>query len=178
LNVTEHDAHERHLIEAAQRDPSRFTELYEANFDRVYVFVARRTPSREDAEDVTAEVFHQALSGLASFEWQGTPFVAWLVGIASHLIAQRWQRAAKHIEVPADDLDTVAVLEQTERQAMLSQLIDRLPDDQRHVIRRRFVDQRSIREIALELGRTEGAIKQLQFQAIENLRQHIRRRHA
>jgi RNA polymerase sigma-70 factor, ECF subfamily len=176
LNVTEYDA-ERHLIEAAQRDPSRFAQLYEANFDRVYAFVARRLPSREEAEDVTAEVFHQALSGLASFEWHGTPFVAWLLGIAVHLIARRWQRATKHPEIPADDLEETGVLDQTERHALLAQLVDRLPEDQRHVIRRRFVDQHSIREIAQELGRSEGAIKQLQFRAIESLRDQMRSRH-
>jgi RNA polymerase sigma-70 factor, ECF subfamily len=177
LNVTEHDA-ERHLIEAAQRDPSRFAELYQANLDRVYAFVARRLPCREEAEDVTAEVFHQALAGIASFEWQGIPFAAWLIGIASHLIARRWQRATNHIEVPADELETIGVLDQIDRHALLVQLVDRLPDDQRHVIRRRFVDQHSIREIAHELGRSEGAIKQLQFRAIENLRDQLRSRHA
>ena len=87
MKAIEPDAHERQLIEAAQRDPSRFGELYESNFDRVYAFVARRVPSREEAEELTAEVFHQALAGLTKFEWQGTPFAAWLVGIASHLIA-------------------------------------------------------------------------------------------
>jgi RNA polymerase sigma-70 factor, ECF subfamily len=176
LKATEHDAREQHLIEAAQHDPSCFAELYEANFDRVYAFVARRVPSREEAEDVTAEVFHQALAGLPGFEWQGTPFVAWLVGIASHLIARRWQRAAKHPEVPADELESVGVLDHTERQAIFTQLVDRLPDDQRRVIRRRFMDQRSIREIAQELERTEGAIKQLQFRALETLRTQVRNR--
>jgi RNA polymerase sigma-70 factor, ECF subfamily len=166
------------VIEAAQRDPTRFAELYEANFDRVYTFVARRLPSRQEADDVTAEVFHQALAGIANFEWQGTPFLAWLLGIASHLIAHRWQRHAKYPEIPADDLEEPGVLDQTERQAWLAQLVDRLPDDQRHVIRRRFIDQHSIREIAHELGRSEGAIKQLQFRAIENLRDQMRSHHA
>ena len=46
----------------------------------------------------------------------------------------------------------------------------RLPDDQRLVVMRRFVDQKSIREIAQELGRSEGAIKQLQYRALESLR--------
>jgi RNA polymerase sigma-70 factor, ECF subfamily len=177
LKAIEPDAHERQQIEAAQRDPSRFAELYQSNFDRVYAFVARRVPSREEAEDVTAEVFHQALAGLASFEWQGTPFAAWLLGIASHLIAHRWQREARQPEVSADELEWIGVPEQTERQAMYTQLVDRLPDDQRHVVRRRFLDQRSIREIAAELGRSEGAIKQLQFRAIENLRNQARSRH-
>ena len=97
MKATEHDTAERRLVEAAQRDPSCFAELYEANFDRVYMFVARRVPSREEAEDVTAEVFHQALSGLAGFEWQGPPFIAWLLGIASNLLARRWKRAGKRI---------------------------------------------------------------------------------
>jgi RNA polymerase sigma-70 factor, ECF subfamily len=176
LKAIEPDAHERQLIEAAQRDPNRFGELYESNFDRVYAFVARRVPSREEAEDLTAEVFHQALAGLSKFEWQGTPFAAWLVGIASHLIAHRWQRAARQSEV-SDELESVGVPEETERQAMFTQLVNRLPDDQRHVIRRRFLDQRSIRDIAQELGRSEGAVKQLQFRAIENLRKQARSRH-
>lgn len=171
------DAHERQLIEAAQADPSRFGELYQSNFDRVYAFVARRVPSREEAEDLTAEVFHQALAGLAKFEWRGTPFAAWLLGIASHLIAHRWQRATEAPESFADELEAVGVPEETERQAIFSQLVDRLPDDQRHVIRRRFLDQHSIREIAREMGRSEGAIKQLQFRAIENLRNQARSRH-
>lgn len=178
LKATEHDVDERHLIEAAQRDPTSFAALYEANFDRVYAFVARRVPSREEAEDITAEVFHQALAGLARFEWQGTAFVAWLIGIASHLIARRWQRATGHIEVTADELETIGVSDHTERQAVIAQLVDRLPEDQRLVIRRRFVDQKSIREIARELGRSEGAIKQLQFRAIETLRNQIRSGHA
>jgi RNA polymerase sigma-70 factor (ECF subfamily) len=70
LKAIEPGADERQLIEAAQRDPSRFAELYEANFDRVYAFVARRVPTREEAEDVTADVFQEALSSLPSFEWE------------------------------------------------------------------------------------------------------------
>ncbi len=60
---------------------------------------------------------------------------------------------------------------------MLFQLVDSLPPDQRLVIARRFVDQRSIREIAAELGRSEGAVKQLQFRALHTLRTHMRSHH-
>jgi len=176
LKAIEPDTHERQLIEAAQRDPSRFAELYETSFDRVYAFVARRVPGRDEAEDLTAEVFHQALASLANFEWQGTPFAGWLLGIASHLIAGRWQRNAREPEICADELESIGVPEQTERQAMFSQLVDRLPEDQHYVIRRRFLDQRSIKDIAKELGRSEGAVKQLQFRALENLRNQVRTR--
>jgi len=56
-------------------------------------------------------------------------------------------------------------------------LLSRLPDDQRRVIEQRFYEQHSIREIAQELGRSEGAIKQLQFRALETLRNLVRNRH-
>src|SRR6266550_3545624 len=75
---------ERLLIEAAQRDPSRFAELYEDNFERVYAFIARRVRDRDEAEDLTSEVFHQALANLARFEWRGVPFAAWLFRIAAN----------------------------------------------------------------------------------------------
>jgi RNA polymerase sigma-70 factor (ECF subfamily) len=177
LKATEHDAEERRLVEAAQCDPGRFAELYEANFDRVYAFVARRVPGHEEAEDVTSEVFHQALAGLAGFEWHGTPFVAWLLGIASHLVARRWQRASSHDEILVDGLELAAASGNADRQALLAQLLDRLPEHQRRVIERRFFERRSIREIAQELGRSEGAIKQLQFRALETLRSQVRNRH-
>jgi RNA polymerase sigma-70 factor (ECF subfamily) len=167
---------ERLLIEAAQHDPSRFAELYESNFNRVYAFVVRRVSNREEAEDVTAEVFHQALLNLGRFQWRGVPFAAWLLRIAANALADRWQRAAKHGEVQSPE-----ALEQepgadahVERRTMLFQLVDRLPADQRLVVLRRFVSQKSLREIAQELGRSEGAVKQLQFRALATLRGQVR----
>jgi RNA polymerase sigma-70 factor, ECF subfamily len=165
---------ERLLIEAAQRDPRRFAELYENNFARVYAFIAYRVRDREEAEDLTSEVFHDALARISQFEWQGLPFAAWLFRIASNAIADRWQRNAKRREVPVDDLEEAGADDGTERRAMLSQLVEGLPRDQRLVILRRFVDQRSIAEIATELGRTEGAVKQLQFRALHSLRMRMR----
>jgi RNA polymerase sigma-70 factor (ECF subfamily) len=172
-------SNERLMIEAAQHDPSRFAELYESNFNRVYAFVVRRVSNREEAEDVTAEVFHQALLNLSRFQWRGVPFAAWLLRIAANALADRWQRAAKHGEVQSPE-----ALEQepgadahVERRAMLFQLVDRLPADQRLVILRRFVSQKSVREISQELGRSEGAVKQLQFRALATLRGQVRSDH-
>src|SRR4029077_12333402 len=67
---------ERLALSAAQKEPGRGAELYESNFERVCAFVARRVRDRDEAEDVTAEVFHRALANLARFEWRGTPFAA------------------------------------------------------------------------------------------------------
>ena len=172
-------ADERLLIEAAQQDPSRFAELYEANFRRVYAFVVRRVGDRDEAEDITAEVFRQALMNLRRFEWRGVPFSAWLLRIAANTIADRWQRSARNPEIPVESLEKLSSSEsqEVERRAMLFQLVDQLSADQRLVILRRFVEQKSLREISQEMGRSEGAIKQLQFRALETLRAKVRSSH-
>jgi RNA polymerase sigma-70 factor (ECF subfamily) len=136
---------------------------------------------RDEAQDVTAEVFHQALRNLGRFQWRGVPFAAWLLRIAANALADRWQHAARGVEVPAEerleDLPDSAAADANavERRAMLFQLVERLPADQRTVVMRRFVDQKSVREIARELGRSEGAVKQLQFRALETLRGQMRK---
>ena len=174
MKAVENETEERTLVEAAQRDPSRFAELYENNFERVYAYIAHRVGNREDAQDLTAEVFHQALASIGQFEWRGIPFVAWLVGISAKVLAKKWHHDGKRVEVPVDDLEWAGTDDRTEERALLFQLVDGLPDDQRLVIIRRFVHQRSIREIAIEMGRSEGAIKQLQLRALQDLRTRIK----
>jgi RNA polymerase sigma-70 factor (ECF subfamily) len=171
LRAQRTESDERLLIEAAQQDPARFAELYESHFYRVYAFVMKRVRDRAEAEDVTSEVFHHALKNIARFEWRGVPFSAWLMRIASNIIADRWERSARESSNPMR-VEEVAP-EEIERQATLFQLVDRLPADQRRVIMMRFAEQKSIKDIAQELGRSEGAVKQLQFRALEKLRDQL-----
>ena len=172
------EAEERRLVEAAQRDTARFGDLYEHYFELVYAYVARRVGNRNEAEDMTAEVFHKALRSLRRFKWTGAPFAAWLFRIASNMIADRAKRAAREGSFADDEngpeprapQPQQADLEQSERSAGLFRLVDDLAEGQRRVLVMRFAEERSIREIADALGRSEGAIKQLQFRALENLR--------
>jgi RNA polymerase sigma-70 factor (ECF subfamily) len=174
------DEDERQRVEAAQRDPAQFGQLYERNFHRVYVYIVRRVGDRHQAEDLTAEVFREALAGIGKFEWRGVPFIAWLLRIASRAIADHWQRSGREAGNPAETFSQSdrPGPEEIERSAMLFQLVDRLPEAQFRVIHMRFVEQKSIREIAGEMGRSEGAVKQLQLRAIENLRAQMEGAHA
>ena len=165
-------ADDRLRIGDAQRDPSRFGELYEEHFYRVYAYVARRVRHRHQVEDLTADVFRDALAGLGKFEWRGTPFVAWLLRIASRAVADYYKRAGRESGHPVAEPEPPDPQE-LERHVLLFQLVDRLPDAQARVIRLRFVEQKSIREIAAALERSEGAVKQLQLRALENLRTQL-----
>jgi RNA polymerase sigma-70 factor (ECF subfamily) len=167
------EADERALVEAAKQDPARFADLYDRHFDCVYAFIARRIRRREDVQDLTADVFHQALAGLGRFEWRGAPFAAWLLRIAANVVTDRGRRLAKQHSNAVSDIEEVRSadsLEDVEEQARLFRLVRALPTDQRSVILGRFVEARSIRDIAAQLGRTAGAVKQLQFRALKNLR--------
>ncbi len=167
------EADERLLIEAAQKDPARFAELYENNFERVYAYVVRRVGDRAETEDLTSEVFHHALANLQRFEWRGIPFAAWLYRIAANLISDRWQRSGREVADEAQmELAQVspAEIEEVERKATLFRLVDTLPAEQRRVVVLRFVEEKSIKEVAREIRKTEGAVKQLQFRAISSLR--------
>ena len=180
----EREAEERRLVESAQRDPARFGDLYEHYFQLVYAYVARRVGNRTEAEDLTAEVFRKALQNLPRFKWTGAPFAAWLFRIASNMIADRVKRAAREGNLANDKGVTdsgapqpqQADLEQSEQSAVLFRLVDELAEDQRRVLLMRFAEERSIREIANALGRTEGAVKQLQFRALDNVRKRIHHR--
>jgi RNA polymerase sigma-70 factor (ECF subfamily) len=180
------EAKERRLVEAAQQDHARFSDLYREYFEVVYAYVAPRVGNRATSEDVTSEVFRKALQNLPRFKWTGAPFGAWLLRIASNLIADRAKRRAR--EEQAKPSLTVGLqprgqtganqaqasqLEDAERRAHVFRMVDELPDDQQRVVVMRFAEDKSIREIATDLGRSEGAVKQLQFRALKNLRKTL-----
>ena len=186
------ETEERRLVEAAQQDRACFEAVYERYFELVYGYVARRVRDRSATEDLTSEVFRKALANLDRFKWTGAPFGAWLLRIASNVIADRAKKAAREPgnrpSVGAGSYEpslTVGLmpggaanssksqqiqLEDAERKAWVIRKVDELPDDQRRVIKMRFAEEKTISEIAADLGRSEGAVKQLQFRALQTLR--------
>src|SRR5437870_11487155 len=176
---------EPRLVQAAQSDPEKFYALYELHFERVYAFAASRVRDRATAEDVTSEVFHKALANLPSYEWRGIPFVAWLLRIAANAIVDHAKRAAREFPAPDDPPEPAndpvvraSEMRAIEHRAQLFRLVGQLPALQKQVVHERFVEQRSIKEIAQRLGKTEGAVKQLQLRAVQNLRAQMEGRHA
>ena len=176
LSVTELAA-ERRLIQASQRDPRRFGQLYERYFDRVHAFALARTGNRTAAEDVTADTFRQAFQHLSNFQWRGVPFSAWLFRIAANAATDLRQKSARETalnDMPDEPSNSweEAFLEVEERVRVFEH-VKRLPRDQLQVIVLRFGQERTIREIAQAMGRSEGAVKQLQFRALHRLREWI-----
>jgi len=173
------DKDELLLIEAAQKDPARFGDIYERYFDRVYAYIARRVGNRDAAQDLTADVFHRALANIGKYESRGVPFDAWMFRIAANAIADKWKRTSKEFGNPApEEIDSgkiglEAAEHRIETRAQLFHAVRKLPAEQRRVIQLRFAEEKSIRDIAQEMRKTEGAVKLLQFRAIQNLRDRM-----
>jgi RNA polymerase sigma-70 factor, ECF subfamily len=171
--MTDTSEDDRYLIEAAQADPARFVEIYQRYFDRIYAFVSRRTENRAAAEDITSQVFEQALASIGRFEWRGVPVAVWLFRIAANALVDHWREQSRSASEPPPDIPDRGERADIERRIALYQEVERLPDAQRQVIEMRFVEEKSIREVAAALNRSEGAVKQLQLRALEKLRERI-----
>lgn len=171
------ESREQALVEAAKKNPARFDALYDEHFERIYAFILSRVRNRGVAEDLTAEVFRHALGAIGGFEWRGIPFSAWLYRIAANEIADYAKKTAREGEATSVNEPAPDEIEMVEQRATLFRLVGGLPGDQRRVIVMRFAEEKSIREVASELGRSEGAVKQLQWRALQTLRSRMEQSH-
>jgi len=168
----------RALVELAQRgDTEAFGQLYDYYVTGIFRFIYARVSSTQLAEDLTAETFLRALRSINTFQWRGKDFGAWLTVIARNLTNDHYKARRTRSEYSSDTLpdrpdpgrgpeeDTLALLSNDE----LMEAVASLPIDQRDCVLMRFVQELSIAETAQVLGRSEGAIKQLQLRAVRSL---------
>ena len=161
---------------AKEHDQAALTRLYEENFDKIYRYTVLRIGDRTEAEDITQQVFTNALKSISSYKFKGAPFSAWLFRIAHNLIVDRARKKAKQYTVPLNDSLTKGgevPVKQTEDKLQAEELVTmlrKLTGAQQEVISLRFVAEMPIAQVAMAMGKSEGAIKALQHSAIVALR--------
>jgi RNA polymerase sigma-70 factor (ECF subfamily) len=138
--------------------------------------VVLRIGNKVEAEDLTQQVFLNALRSISSFKWKGVPFSAWLFRIAHNLVVDYLRKEAKRITTPLDDsmVDSGSNPQKlTEQRLDIEQLAlaaKQLTKLQREVIRLRFAGELSVAEVAKAMGKSQGAVKALQHSAVIALR--------
>ena len=179
---SEEDAADRErliaLVELArQGDGEAFGMLYDHYHVAVYRFVYYRVGSVAVAEDLVSETFFRALRNMAGFRWQGKDFGAWLMTIARNLTTDHFKAGRTRLEQATEDMSPhdgttegpeSTVLASLTNESLLSALKE-LPHEQQECLIMRFLQGLSIAETALVLGRSDGAVKQLQLRAVRNL---------
>ena len=168
---------EQSLVRRAQEhDQIALTQLYEENFDKIYRYIVLKIGDRAEAEDMTQQVFLNALKSISSYKYKGMPFSSWLFRIAHNQVVDYYRRKARSTTVPLDEnivsgFDNPGLA--TERKMEIEQMTmatKQLTMAQQEVISLRFAGELSIAEVAKVMKKSEGAVKALQHAAIISLR--------
>ncbi len=161
---------------AKEGDQNAFAQLYEEHFDKIYRYVAFKIGDKIEAEDMTQQVFLNALQSISSFKWKGISFAAWLFRIAHNQMVDYLRKKTRHVAAP---LDESLVSSDSNPQLMAEHSLDieqlllatrRLTKAQQEVISLRFAGGLSIVQVAKIMGKSQGAVKALQHSAIAALR--------
>ena len=168
---------------AKQQDQEAFSRLYEGYFDKIYRYIVIKVGNETEAEDMTQQVFLNALQSISSFRWQGVPFSSWLYRIAHNQVVDYFRKKTKRPgtfdDVPhniSDSNKNNDPQKTTEHNLNIEQLLvaaQQLTEAQREVISLRFTSDLSTAEVAKIMGKSQGAIKALQHSAIVALRKKL-----
>lgn len=174
------DGEEKLIRSAVKGNSSAFGELYDHYQPMIYRFVAVKVSRREEAEDITHQIFLSAWQNIASYEYRGHPFSSWLYQIARNQVIDHY-RAARH-ETSLENIDPEYFIAPASAQFDLGlklevenvrHAIQKLKPDYQDVILMRFVEDISLKETANILKKTEGAVKLMQHRAIKELKKTL-----
>ena len=168
---------------AKQGDQKAFSDLYEEYFDKIYRYIVLKIGNETEAEDMTQQVFLNALQSISSYKWQGFPFSSWLYRIAHNQVVDHLRKRSKQpatlqeeLPIASDGRGGIDPEQVTERNFSIEQLLratEKLTVAQREVISLRFTSDLSTAEVAKIMGKSLGAVKALQHSAILALREAL-----
>lgn len=169
----------QYIVQAQQGDKAAFSALYGQHLSRIYRFIFLKVSDKEEAEDLTHEVFLSAWQNIGAYRYQGLPFSSWLYRIARNAVIDFYRSSANKktvqiemasenlIKLPAQDpdmLDTRMEIEKTKKAIAL------LKPEYQDVIIMRFIENLSYEEVAAALGKSEGALRIMQHRALKELK--------
>src|SRR5512143_2643281 len=175
------DSSDAELITRAQRgEVSAIGRLYDRHRESIFRYLWIRLDDRQLAEDLTGDVFMRMLSALPRYHMKGLPFRAWLYRIAHNLLVDYFRKMNRQATVPLDAVEEQGTEDdpaRTVEQILLSERLQvaliRLEPTQCEVVALRFLAGLSLQETALTLGKTEAAIKALQYRGLSSLRRAL-----
>ena len=162
------------LISAALEDPAAFGMLYDRYVQHIYRYAYSRVENTRVAEDITSQTFTAAYESLGRYRERGY-FSAWLFRIAQSEINNHFRRSRREVGLDATKRlaeadDALGSVIQDEELGRLRFLIKKLDDDERELIRLRYVAELSFAEMADLLGKREDAVKKAVYRLLERLK--------
>jgi len=166
----------RENISTINEYETQLSGLYEEYYDKIARYVYVHIGNKEDAEDITGEVFLKALKSLNSYREQGVPMHGWLFRIAHNLTVDHLRKMNKRKTVQVDSVALLAIDSPADTAEMnieferVIEAMNQLTVEQREVINLRFFGELTSKEVGCILGKSDGAVREMQRAAIEKLR--------
>jgi RNA polymerase sigma-70 factor (ECF subfamily) len=170
------DAELRRAQQPARLTSEDFTSVYEAHVGRVYGFIYSQVGNREEAEDLTSQVFLKVYNSLSRFEGRGS-LEGWLFQIARATVNDHWREKYRLPAMPLPEGLEIAEntippdFNRASRDQRVQQILDSLPQNYRDVLHYRFLKRCSVKETAAAMHLTETNVKVLQFRALRKAAQ-------
>lgn len=160
------------MTTARSKGQSRYEAWYKATWKSLYRFAYARVQNREEAEDLTQEVYSRALARGGD----EPPDLPYLLAMTLNLIRDRWRRRRSRGDLlPLEEKILQATGEDdAATRAWVRELMSRLPEEYRTVLELRLVQGYSRTEVARQMNKTEDAVRGLQYRALQTLRDMIR----
>ncbi len=167
------------IEESSQGSKDAFGLLYYRYRDRVFRYFTIRTAGREDADDMTQQVFVRAYGSLGQYRPQKGSFASWLFSIARNLAIdyyRRQQRSPHMTTIPDGTASTDDVESQAIRGADVSRLmafISELPADKQELLALRFAADLTIVDIARVTGKKPDATRKQLTRTVQLLEERF-----
>jgi len=163
-------------IESAKHNPRAFAPLYDRYYARILGFVYQRTNSKDDAYDITQQVFIAALENIGKYKATGVPYAALLFRIAINELNRFYRKNKVRQAISIDDEQVSDVLtelgEETTAQtdARLMKAVQQLPAEDIALLQMRFFDKIPFKELCEILEISETAAKARVYRLLEKLK--------
>jgi RNA polymerase sigma-70 factor, ECF subfamily len=170
---------EEGLIQRAQAlDDAALSSLFDTYYPKIYNYGLLQLKEAQAAEDLASDVMLKVLESIPRYRSRGVPLSAWVFRIARNRLVDIKRRGTRRREVGLQDrfVDGSATPHSTVERALdfgqVSLALSHLTEVQEQVIVLRFIKDLDVASVAQVLGRSESAVKSLQFRALTSLR-HI-----
>lgn len=163
---------------AKEGDSKAYGKIFRICYKDIYDYIMRRVMNRFDAEDLTMHVFTRGMVAVSSYQERGRPVKAWLFRIAHNTVVDHF-RAQSQKAIPGNirDIPDEANIEEgiihREKLGDLAGVIRLLPEAQSEVLTLRFLEDMSVTETAMILGKKEVTVRALQFKGIKSMRKRL-----
>jgi RNA polymerase sigma-70 factor (ECF subfamily) len=156
-----------------QFEAAAWNELYDTHASKIYRYLVVRLGDQEAAEELSAQVFEEACRRIGGYRHRGPPISAWLYRVAHNRMVD-WRRKHRSLPLEADMAGPDQMAKVADRDE-LARALDTLTGDQQQVLVLRHIEGHTPTSAAAMMGKNAGAIRALEFRALNSLRKNLSR---